>query len=190
MLHFRCHIGHIPILIEIYRSPPVYMIIHSYEIHAKLMIDFILSRYSRASLDSFNRFIFLDIVAIPDGVVLGGWISASSFRWGTYRSLRPWRRSFSHMSITPSITRPRYIVFVSSTIIPELFIDMSSQWSASRVITVILFRLPESLSSSCLGFQSHYCHLASRVITVILFRLPESLPSSCLGFQSHYHHLV
>ncbi|KAL6311841.1 hypothetical protein AAG906_024453 [Vitis piasezkii] len=77
---------------------------------------------------------------IPDGVVLGGWISASSFRWGTYQICyashrcysRPWRRSFSHMSITASITRPRYIVFVSLTIIPELFIDMSSQWSVVR----------------------------------------------------------
>ncbi|RVW70315.1 Pol polyprotein [Vitis vinifera] len=42
---------------------------------------------------------------------------------------QPWRRSFSHMSVVVSITRPRYIVFASLTIIPELFIDMSSQWS-------------------------------------------------------------
>ncbi|RVW21000.1 Pol polyprotein [Vitis vinifera] len=69
---------------------------------------------------------------------------------------------------------------------------LSLTFRASRVITVILFRLPESLSSSCLGFQSHYYHLvwASRATTVILFRLPEPPPSSRLGFQSHCYHLV
>ncbi|RVW62794.1 hypothetical protein CK203_058914 [Vitis vinifera] len=43
-----------------------------------------------------------------------------------------WRRSFSHISVTVSITRSRYIVFASLTIIPELFIDMSSQRSVDR----------------------------------------------------------
>ncbi|KAL6321646.1 hypothetical protein AAG906_025478 [Vitis piasezkii] len=45
---------------------------------------------------------------------------------------RPWRRLFSHISVTVSITRPRRIVFASLTIIPELFIDMSSQRSVVR----------------------------------------------------------
>ncbi|RVW68308.1 hypothetical protein CK203_061279 [Vitis vinifera] len=44
----------------------------------------------------------------------------------------PWRRSFSRISVTVSITRSRYIVFASLTIIPELFIDMSSQRSIVR----------------------------------------------------------
>ncbi|RVW92751.1 hypothetical protein CK203_042626 [Vitis vinifera] len=72
---------------------------------------------------------------------------------------------------------------------------------ASRAITVVLFWLPEPSLSSCLGFQSHFCHLvlASKAITVILFRLPEPLLSSWLpepslssrlGFQSHHYHLV
>ena len=43
------------------------------------------------------------------------------------------------------------------------------------------FRCSESLSLFSLAF---------RVITVILFRLPEPLSSSCLGFQSHFYHLV
>ncbi|RVW53504.1 hypothetical protein CK203_104062 [Vitis vinifera] len=44
----------------------------------------------------------------------------------------PWRRSFPHISVTVSITRTRYIVFASLTVIPELFIDMSSQRSIVR----------------------------------------------------------
>ncbi|KAL6343306.1 hypothetical protein AAG906_022381 [Vitis piasezkii] len=84
----------------------------------------------------------LDVVMLPsegrlfdmwswflDEVMSSAWIPTSSFQWGTYQ---PWRRSFSHISITVSITRPRYIVFASLTIIPELFIDMSSQWSVVR----------------------------------------------------------
>ena len=37
-----------------------------------------------------------------------------------------WKWSFSRISVTVSITRPRYIVFAPMTITPELFIDMSS----------------------------------------------------------------
>ena len=57
------HWGTFPILIEIYRSPLVYMIIHGYEIHARSMFDFILSRYSEEPLLSHSaRFIPFDIV--------------------------------------------------------------------------------------------------------------------------------
>ena len=60
------HWGIFPILIEIYRSPLVYMIIHGYEIHARLMIDFILSWYSEEPLLTRSaRFILFDIVVIP-----------------------------------------------------------------------------------------------------------------------------
>ncbi|RVW45517.1 hypothetical protein CK203_091464 [Vitis vinifera] len=120
-------LGIFPILIEVYRSPLVYMIIHSYEIHARSMFDFILSGYSEEPLLSHSaRFIPFDIV-----VILG-----RSCLWcldfPRHHSRGPWRRSLSHISVTVSITRPRYIVFASLTIIPELFIDMSSQRSVVR----------------------------------------------------------
>ncbi|RVW36411.1 Transposon Ty3-I Gag-Pol polyprotein [Vitis vinifera] len=56
---------------------------------------------------------------------------ASMPYWGIF-PFWPWRRSFSRISVTVSITRSRYIVFASLTIIPELFIDMSSQRSIVR----------------------------------------------------------
>ena len=57
------HWGIFPILIEIYRSPLVYMIIHGYEIHAGSMFDLILSGYSEEPLLSHSaRFIPFDIV--------------------------------------------------------------------------------------------------------------------------------
>ncbi|RVW73074.1 hypothetical protein CK203_058720 [Vitis vinifera] len=60
------HWGTFPILIEIYRSPLVYMIIHGYEIHARSMFDFILSGYSEEPLLSHSaRFNIFDIVVIP-----------------------------------------------------------------------------------------------------------------------------
>uniref|UniRef100_F6HY07 Uncharacterized protein n=1 Tax=Vitis vinifera TaxID=29760 RepID=F6HY07_VITVI len=60
------HWGIFPILIEVYRSPLVYMIIHGYEIHARSMFDFILSGYSEEPLLSHSaRFIPFDIVVIP-----------------------------------------------------------------------------------------------------------------------------
>ena len=59
------HWGIFPILIEIYRSPLVYMIIHSYEIHARSMFDLILSGYSEEPLLSHSaRFILSDIVVV------------------------------------------------------------------------------------------------------------------------------
>ncbi|RVW23717.1 hypothetical protein CK203_100799 [Vitis vinifera] len=47
-----------------------------------------------------------------------------------------------------------------------------------------------SLFSSGFQSHFRHLVSASRVISVILLRLPEPLPSSCLGFQSHYHHLA
>ena len=59
------HWGIFPILIEIYRSPLVYMIIHGYEIHARLMIDFILSWYfEELLLSRSTRFLLFDIVVV------------------------------------------------------------------------------------------------------------------------------
>ena len=59
------HWGIFPILIEIYRSPLVYMIIHGYGIHARSMFDFILSGHSEEPLLSHSaRFILFDIVVI------------------------------------------------------------------------------------------------------------------------------
>ncbi|RVW21997.1 hypothetical protein CK203_109814 [Vitis vinifera] len=200
------HWGTFPILIEIYRSPLVYMIIRGYEIHARSMFDFILSRYSEEPLLSHSAsFIPFDIVVIL------GWSCLWCLDFPRHHFRGPWRRSFSHISVTVSITRSRYIVFASLTIIPELSVERRSRLveslsaissglrfavachtGASRAITVVLFRLPEPSLSSCLGFQSHYCHLvlASRAITVILFRLPEPSLSSCLSFQSHHCRLV
>ena len=86
------HWGIFPILIEIYRSPLVYMIIHGYEIHARLMIDFILSWYSEEPLlTRLARFILFDIVVIPG--------------WGYLRCLDFPRHHFSGVHIR-SVTRP------------------------------------------------------------------------------------
>ncbi|RVW63388.1 hypothetical protein CK203_055891 [Vitis vinifera] len=114
----------------------------------------------------------LDVVTLPsEGRFFDMWVPrfpASSFQWGTYQS---WRRSFSHMSITASITRPRYIVFASLTIIPELFIDMSSQWSVVRD--------SYKSSSSLLSFGVQSYHRFSD-------RHSESHPR--FDVQSHHHH--
>ncbi|RVW13093.1 hypothetical protein CK203_111242 [Vitis vinifera] len=106
-------------------SPLVYMIINGYRIHARSTFDFILSGYSEEPLLSHSaRFILFDIVVIP------GWSRCLGFPRHHFSG--PWRRSLSHISVTVSITRPRYIVFTSLTIILELFIDMSSQRSVVR----------------------------------------------------------
>ncbi|KAL6342478.1 hypothetical protein AAG906_011168 [Vitis piasezkii] len=44
-------------------------------------------------------------------------------------TISPWRRSFSHRLVIAFVTQPRDIVFASLTIILELFIEISSQWS-------------------------------------------------------------
>ena len=59
---------------------------------------------------------------------------------------------------------------------------VTSSVSAFRVIITSQFDVQ--------SHHHHFLVSASRAITVILFRLPESLSSSCLGFQSHYRHLV
>ncbi|RVW53498.1 hypothetical protein CK203_083734 [Vitis vinifera] len=165
-----------------------------------------------AFLSHSARFIPFDIVVIP------GWSCLWCLDFPRHHFRGPWRRSFSHIFVTISITRSRYIVFASLTIIPELSAERRSRlveslsaissglrfavachtgasraitiisFLASRVITVISFRLPEPSLSSRFGFQSHHCHLPE--LTVILFWLPEPLLSSCLGFQSHFYHLV
>ncbi|RVX04669.1 Retrovirus-related Pol polyprotein from transposon 17.6 [Vitis vinifera] len=67
--------------------------------------------------------------ASPSGSRDSGWVMSVP---GSPRHHFSARRSFSHMSVTVSITRSRYIVFASLTVIPELFIDMSSQRSIVR----------------------------------------------------------
>ncbi|KAL6312305.1 hypothetical protein AAG906_004874 [Vitis piasezkii] len=47
-------------------------------------------------------------------------------------TISPWRRSFSHRPVIAFVTQPRDIVFASLTIILELFIEISSQWSVDR----------------------------------------------------------
>ncbi|RVW95622.1 hypothetical protein CK203_031629 [Vitis vinifera] len=113
----------------------------------------------------------------------------------------PWRRSFSHMSITASITRPRYIVFASLTIIPELFIDMSSQERRSRLVESLL-AISSSLRFAAACHTGAYfpsCFLAvwrseppfihglrhSDRISVSTFRV---VITSQFDVQSHHHH--
>ncbi|RVW78290.1 hypothetical protein CK203_055764 [Vitis vinifera] len=105
------------------------------------------------------------------------------------------------MSITASITRPRYIVFVSLTIIPELFIDMSSQGSVVRDPSA--FRA----TSPIVGIQSHHHFLVAAFRAIIAsqstFRVTFSVsafrvvitsqfdvqsPSSLLSFGVQSHH--
>ncbi|KAL6348232.1 hypothetical protein AAG906_003098 [Vitis piasezkii] len=117
----RCHTRAYFRSIEIFRSswscmlipiceasPLVYMIIHGYGIHARSMFDFILSEFSEEPLDR---------------VILGYISNHCASHWC-------YSRVIGDGSI--SITRLRCIVFASSTIIPELFIDMSSQRSVVR----------------------------------------------------------
>ena len=86
------HWGIFPILIEIYRSPLVYMIIHGYEIRARSMFDFILSGHSEEPLlTRSSRFILFDIVVIPG--------------WGYLRCMDFPRHHFSGVHIR-SVTRP------------------------------------------------------------------------------------
>ena len=99
---FRCiafsmpHWGTFLILIEIYRSPLVYMIIHGYGIRARSMFDFILSGYSEEPLLSHSaKFVLFDIVVIP--------------RWNYFRCLGFPRHHFSGVHIR-SITRPTMLI--------------------------------------------------------------------------------
>ena len=92
------HWGILPILIEIYRSPLVYMIIHGYEIHARLMFDFILFWYSEEPLLSHSAR-FFDIVVIPRG--------------NYFRCLDFPRHHFRGVHIR-SITRPIGVILGSS----------------------------------------------------------------------------
>ncbi|RVX19960.1 hypothetical protein CK203_004672 [Vitis vinifera] len=78
------------------------------------------------SLFARSRFILFDIVVIP------GWGYLRCLDFPRHHFSGPWSRSFSHMSIAVSITQPRYIVFASLTIVPKLFVDMSSQWCVVR----------------------------------------------------------
>ncbi|RVW70822.1 hypothetical protein CK203_059382 [Vitis vinifera] len=47
-------------------------------------------------------------------------------------TISPWRRSFSHRPVIVFVTQPRDIVFALLTIIPEVFTEISSQWSVDR----------------------------------------------------------
>ncbi|RVW62186.1 Gypsy retrotransposon integrase-like protein 1 [Vitis vinifera] len=59
---------------------------------------------------------------------------------------------------------------------------VASSVSAFRVVITSQFDVQ--------SHHHHFLVSTSRSTTVILFRLPEPLLSSCLGFQSHYRHLV
>ncbi|KAL6323892.1 hypothetical protein AAG906_005889 [Vitis piasezkii] len=76
-----------------------------------------------ASLESFSQILLSDIVVVLGRSYVECLDSHVTISVG---------QSFSHISVTVSITRPRCIVFASLTIIPELFIDMSSQRSVAR----------------------------------------------------------
>nr|CAN84158.1 hypothetical protein VITISV_008887 [Vitis vinifera] len=101
------------------------------------------------------------------------------------------------MSITASITRPRYIVFASLTIIPELFIDMSSQRSVVRDSLAFraavhsrftTFRVASSVSTfrvvitSQFDVQSHHHHFSISAFRAIIgFQI--DIQSPLLGFR-------
>ncbi|WJZ87351.1 hypothetical protein VitviT2T_006736 [Vitis vinifera] len=92
IIHLMPYWGIFSILIEIYRSPLVYVIIHDYGIHARSVFDFILSGYSEEPLLSHStRFVLFDIVVIP--------------RWNYFRCLGFPRHHFSGVHIR-SVMRP------------------------------------------------------------------------------------
>ncbi|RVW63775.1 hypothetical protein CK203_059626 [Vitis vinifera] len=59
---------------------------------------------------------------------------------------------------------------------------VTSSVSAFRVVITSQFDVQ--------SHHHHFLVSTSRSIIIILLRLPEPLLSSCLGFQSHYHHLA
>ncbi|RVW20480.1 hypothetical protein CK203_109916 [Vitis vinifera] len=213
-----CHapdaiLGHIPfrrIFMDLrrgHRSPLVYMIIHGYGIHARSMFDFILSGHSEEPLLSHSaRFIPFCIVVIP------GWSCLWCLDFPRHHFRGPWRRSFPHISVTVSITRSRYIVFASLTIVPEFFVDMSSECLAFRAAVhsrFTTFGVASSVSTfrvvitSQFDVQSHHHHFSVSAFRAIIepssiFRLTFRAASSFSAFrvvitsqfdvQSHHHH--
>ncbi|KAL6315203.1 hypothetical protein AAG906_037435 [Vitis piasezkii] len=140
--------------------------------------------------------LFGEMLTLSSVNVVSGWS-----RLRLMDSRIPWRRLLSRISVTVSITRPRYIVFASLTIIPELFINMSSQRSvvrdSSAFRAIIGFQI--DIQSRILGFdvQSRYhfsfrrsepsSHLRWRSVILITFRFGVE-PSSLLGFGVQSHH--
>ncbi|RVW90541.1 hypothetical protein CK203_031047 [Vitis vinifera] len=139
------------------------------------------------SLFARSRFILFDIVVIP------GWGYLRCMDFPRHHFSGPWRRSFSHMSITASITRPRYIVFASLTIIPELFIDRalsgaSFETRRSGVQSRRSFTVYD-IQSRILGFdvQSRY-HFSIDIQSHILVSAFRVVITSQFDVQNHHHH--
>ncbi|RVW30396.1 hypothetical protein CK203_088856 [Vitis vinifera] len=195
IIHFDAHWGTFPILIEIYRSPLVYMIIHDYEIHARSMFDFILSRYSEEPLLSHSaRFIPFDIVVIPGWSCL--WcldFPRSSFQRGTYQI-----RYASHWCYSRVIRTDRLSAERRSRLIESLSAISSGlrfavachtgghhhhfSVSAFRAITVFAVSAFRAIIGFQINIQSHHHHFSApafRAITIFSF-----------GVQSHHRFLV
>ncbi|RVW97368.1 hypothetical protein CK203_026315 [Vitis vinifera] len=142
-----------------------------------------------------SRFTPFDIVVIPGRSCL--WC----LDFPRHHSRGPWRRSLSHISVAVSITRLRYIVFASLTIILELFIDMSSQRSVVRGLVESLSAISSGLRfavachtgiyySPSLGVQilHHFSVLAFRAIIASQFGVQSHHQHFQFGVQSHRHH--
>ncbi|RVW57543.1 hypothetical protein CK203_093098 [Vitis vinifera] len=175
MLHSRCHTGaYSPSLIEIYRSPLVYMIIHGYGIRVRSMFDFILSGYSEEPLLSHSaRFILFYIVTIP------GW----SCLW----CLDFPRHHLRGVHIR-SVTRPIGVILGSSRQIGASFETCRVPFSHFQRIEICSgmphWESPSSLFS--FGVQSH--HRFSDRHSESHPKFWRSEPSSLLSFGVQSHH--
>ncbi|RVW66482.1 hypothetical protein CK203_065090 [Vitis vinifera] len=143
------------------------------------------------SLFARSRFILFDIA-----VILGwGYLRTDRIHLMPYWGIFP---SFSHggdrsqMSIAVSVTRPRYVVFASLTIVPELFVDMSSQCVRRSRLVESLLAISSSLrfAAACHtgAYFPHIVSLQSSVQSHRSFTFRRSKPSPLLSFGVQSYH--
>ncbi|RVW66118.1 hypothetical protein CK203_007286 [Vitis vinifera] len=109
------------------------------------------------------------------------------------------------MSVTVFVTRPRYVVFASLTIVPEFFVDMSSECRRSFTVYDIRSRILSLtfrvVITSQFDVQSHHHHFSVSAFRAIIdFRSTFRVISSVSAFrvvitsqfdvQSHHHHFL
>ncbi|RVW42812.1 hypothetical protein CK203_079950 [Vitis vinifera] len=161
------HWGTFPILIEIYRSPLVYMIIHGYEIHARsMLISFCPDTPRSLFLSHSSIFIPFDIVVIPGWIVSGAWIS---------------RVIISEGYISDPLRVPLVLFSGSSGQIRAIIFSV---WQSEPSL---LFNLAfRAVITSQFGVQSHhrFLVLAFRAITSQFWRSEPSSLFSVLAFRA------